>query len=128
MGSVVAKFFVQSITPRNAPKGSAAQITMGAVCRGVENASWSAATPSGSIQMNILNDAATAQFEEGAEYLVTFVKVAKPAPNDGHVAQPVTTKHNTLVCATCGLYLGPATDAPLGSAMELHDKTYAALP
>jgi len=120
--SVIGKFYVTDVNTY--PGATASDVRLGAVCRGVENALWSAATPSGSIQMNILNDAATAQFEKGAEYLVTFTKVAKPEPHDGHTVQPVTAKHGALVCATCGLYLGPAGDAPLGSAMEVHDTTY----
>lgn len=123
--SVVGKFYVQSIESHEG--ATASDVRLGAVCRGVENALWSSATPSGSIQMNILNDAATAQFEKGAEYLVTFTKVAKPAPQDGHSARLVTDKHNSLVCEICGMFFGPAVDAPLATAIELHGKTYSAL-
>ena len=82
--SVVAKFFVKKVTPTAPGTSTAQQVELGAVCRGVENAMWSQYTPVGNITMGILNEDATAQFEEGAEYLVTFTRVAKPEAHDGH--------------------------------------------
>lgn len=107
---VVGKFYVGNIKPRDG--ATAAQIQLYAVCRGVENSSWAAATPTGSIQMAILNDAAAEQFEQGCEYEVTFRKVAKPMPGDGHQVSPVKTKHDYVICGTCGAY--PQLDVHAG--------------
>jgi hypothetical protein len=41
-----------------------------------ENKEWSKYTPSGSIEMHITNPAAFDQFEENAEYLLTFDRVS----------------------------------------------------
>lgn len=102
--TVVAKFFCSKVTPTPDGSSTAQQVVLGAVCRGVENALWSQYTPSGSITMGVLNEAATAQFEEGAEYRVTFERVAKPMPNDGHPLVVVQDKHGALLCETCGLH------------------------
>lgn len=101
---VVAKFYVRKVTPTPEGSSTAAQIEMGAVCRGIENAVWSQATPGGSISMNVLNAAATPYFEEGAEYLVTFERVAKPEPHDGHKLIVVQDKHGAFLCETCGFF------------------------
>jgi hypothetical protein len=75
--SVVAKFFVQSITEHAHQKGCKT-LTLNAVSRGEENKEWSKYTPSGSIQMSVLNEAASAEFLLGEEYLVTFAHSPKP--------------------------------------------------
>lgn len=69
--SVVAKFFVQTITEHSHSAGQK-QITLQAVSRGEENKEWSKFTPSGQITMAILNEVAADQFVLGEEYLVTF--------------------------------------------------------
>jgi hypothetical protein len=69
--SVIAKFFVQTITEHAHAKGQK-QIVMAPVSRGEENKEWSKYTPSGRIEMSILNEAAAEQFELGKEYLVRF--------------------------------------------------------
>lgn len=107
--SVRAKFFVTNVTP--AAGATAAVVQMGAVCRGVENAMWASATPSASLSMTVKNDLATAQFEQGAEYEVTFRKVAKPAPGDGHSIVEAVNMHGGVVCETCGLQLGYTQEA-----------------
>lgn len=106
MSVVCAKFFCSKVTP--AELGGASQVQLGAVCRGVENAIWSQATPAGSIQMSVLNDPAFEQFEEGEEYWVTFTKAPKPQPGDGHEIRPVENKQNWMVCEVCGHTLGPS--------------------
>jgi hypothetical protein len=75
--SVVAKFFVQSVTEHAHQKGCKT-LTLNAVSRGEENKSWSKYTPSGSITMSVLNEAASAEFILGEEYYVTFAQVEKP--------------------------------------------------
>lgn len=70
--SVRAKFFVQSLTTTT----SGGSVSLSAVCRGEDNKSWSQYTPSGTIQMNILNEAALSQFKPGEEFYVDFT----PAP------------------------------------------------
>ena len=104
-----AKFFVNDV---KSPEGAtAAQVSLGAVCRGVENALWSQATPAGSIQMHVKNTPAFEQFERGAEYEVTFRKVPKPAPGDGHEPAPATDMHGRVVCEFCGMTLGYSEEA-----------------
>jgi hypothetical protein len=76
--SVVAKFFVQTIT-ENAHQKDCKQITLSPVSRGEENKEWSKYTPSGNITLGILNEAASAQFLLGEEYLITFEHAPKPA-------------------------------------------------
>jgi hypothetical protein len=49
------------------------QVSLSAVVGSTgENASWSAATPSGSITMNISNPDALERFTQGAEYYIDF--------------------------------------------------------
>lgn len=103
--SVIARFFVSSVTPP--PEGSSAgtQVYLGAVCRGAANSEWASATPAGSIQMTIRNDRASEQFEVGKEYEVVFREVEKPVQGDGHSVQafqPSYTK--TWTCGVCGFY------------------------
>lgn len=99
---VQAKFFVSAVK-RTDGSSTADQVTLGAVCRGVENALWSQATPAGQITLSILNEAATDQFIPGEEYLVTFTRVDKPVPGDGHAPKPVRhPKWNNWLCETCG--------------------------
>lgn len=119
--SVIAKFYVSSVTPaENSPN---TQIQMHPVCRGVENASWSAATPSGTIMMNVLNEGASGQFKVGQEYYVTFEKAIPPSVGDGHKAEPVTDKYGHALCKTCGMFLGD--DEPHRTeAKKLHDERY----
>lgn len=102
--SVKAKFYVSSL---NNPEGAtAAQVTLHAVCRGIENAMWAQATPAGSITMHVKNDPAFEQFEQGAEYEVIFTKVAKPTAGDGHQIVEAVDMHGRVVCETCGAQLG----------------------
>jgi hypothetical protein len=75
--SVVAKFFVQTITEHSHQIGSK-QIVLAAVTRGEENKEWSKYTPSGKIEMSILNPGASDQFVIGEEFLVTFEHSPKP--------------------------------------------------
>lgn len=106
---VRAKFFVSKL--ENPEGATAAQVGLTAVCRGVENAMWAQATPSGYIQMSVLNTPAFEQFEKGAEYEVTFVKVAKPTPGDGHPIKKAVDQHGRIVCETCGLTMGYTDEA-----------------
>ena len=102
--TVISKWYVRTVPPTAPGSSTAAQIEMGAVCRGIENAMWSAYTPGGSLTMGTLNDAAAAYFEEGAEYLVTFERAIKPAPHDGHQLVVVQDKHGAFLCETCGFF------------------------
>lgn len=107
--TIRAKFYVSTLV--NSEGATAAQVQLHAVCRGIENAMWAQATPSGTISMNVKNDAAFEQFEQGAEYEVTFRKVARPTPGDGHEIVQATTMHGAIVCETCGAHLGITEDA-----------------
>lgn len=69
--SVRAKFYVESVTKRT----WADSVRLQVVTRGEDNKVWSAATPTGHIEMNIKNDAAAEQFVPGREYFVTFEEV-----------------------------------------------------
>ena len=124
--SVQAKFYVGEVQHYpNTP--TAAKVRMGAVCRGKENRQWAQATPSGTIELSILNDAATAYFEQGQEYLVVFTKVAKPAAGDGHAPIPVKEATDAqgkpignIMCEFCGGYALPGPDGPDWSAHAEH--------
>lgn len=118
--SVRAKFYVSNL--ENPEGAAAAQVQLHAVCRGVENAMWAQATPAGSITMHVKNDPAFEQFEKGAEYEVTFRKVAKPAPGDGHAIVPAANMHGGVVCEVCGAHLGWTPEAV---EAQPHLKEYA---
>lgn len=107
--SVRAKFFVSKLD--NPEGASAAQVGLSAVCRGVENSLWAQATPAGSISMHVKNDPAFEQFEMGAEYEVTFRKVARPTPGDGHQIVEAVNMHGGIVCEICGSQLGFTAEA-----------------
>lgn len=47
---------------------------------GDENQEWSKYTPSGYLEMTITNPAAFEQFEEGAEYYITFTRAEPVIP------------------------------------------------
>jgi hypothetical protein len=78
--SVVAKFFVSEIS-RYAHNLDQIAVKMTPVSRGEENKEWSKYTPSGGIQLNILNAKAAEQFVLGEEYLITFEHTPKPEQN-----------------------------------------------
>lgn len=80
--SVIARFFVSEVT-RRAYNPDAAEITLNVASRGEENKVWAAATPSGTIKMNVLNALAVEAFEIGKEYKVTFDSIADTAPASG---------------------------------------------
>lgn len=61
--AVAARFYVSEMTYW-AGNPQAAQIKLGAVVRGPENAAWSAATPSGTIEMHVSNPDAVAWFND----------------------------------------------------------------
>lgn len=124
--SVVAKFYVQKVTPTPEGSSTAQQVILGAVTRGVENGLWSQYTPTGSITMGVLNEAATAQFLPGEEYLVTFTHVAKPAAGDGHPTKQVEDKHGSILCETCGTHPGWPDGYKVGDPdWTRHDEMYA---
>jgi hypothetical protein len=67
--TVRAKFYVQEI----AQTTWGGRVKLVAVARGSDNKEWASATPSGSIEMTILNDVALKQFvEPGTEFFVDF--------------------------------------------------------
>ncbi len=79
--SVRAKFTVTTKSP-----GSPCSITMMPVVDGSqENKAFFAATPSGKIELSILNDLAASQLLVGEEYYVDFI----PAKPDGGLAQNI---------------------------------------
>lgn len=79
--SVIAKFRCNNVTKTDhweKEKGQLASISLSAVIGdGEENKKFFAATPSGDISLGTVNPAAYEEFEEGAEYYVTFEKVNK---------------------------------------------------
>jgi len=105
--TVAARFYVQSTTTHEG--ATANHVQMGAVCRGAANSEWASATPCGSISMHIRNDAAFVQFEQGAEYEVTFRKVEKPVIGDGHSIQAFKPSYGGWVCGVCGFYPAAGT-------------------
>lgn len=79
--SVIAKFKCDSVSLSDhweKEKGQIASISMSPVYGdSEENKKFFAATPSGNISLGTVNPAAYEQFEQGAEYYVTFEKVKK---------------------------------------------------
>lgn len=73
--SVRAKFFCVEATKRI--HGST--VILQPVARGEENKLWAAATPSGRLEMTILNDVAAEVFEPGNEYYLDITPVPKDA-------------------------------------------------
>lgn len=73
--SVTARMFVQEITRRAHQKGVGI-VKLSAVSRGPENKSWAASTPSGTIELQIANEAALAFFDEslGEEMVIDIHK------------------------------------------------------
>lgn len=76
--TVRAKFVVQSVTTQqhwDKSKGNIATIKLLPVTSGSdENKEFYAATPSGTIELGTVNQAAADQFQLGAEYYVDFHK------------------------------------------------------
>lgn len=77
MSAVVARFYVSGLQ-RNAYNKDATTVTLMPVCRGEHNKTWAAATPSGKLEMTILNSSAAAVFAErlGEEFEILFTPVA----------------------------------------------------
>ena len=120
--AVIGKFYVSSIVHHDG-KPTADKVTLGAVCRGAQNKQWSSATPWGTIEMGILNDDATAQFEEGEEYEVVFTKVPKPKQGDGHEPVPYSFSDPKWVeCGVCGM--GPANPGQPDPDWSKHEELY----
>ena len=71
-GKVRAKFYVSEV----ALTTWGTRIKLSAVTRGEDNKEWSAATPSGTLTMQIKNDLAAEQFAPGQEWFLDFT----PAP------------------------------------------------
>lgn len=127
--SVQAKMVCYAIDKHD--NSEASTVRFGAVCRGVENAAWAAATPSATLTMTILNDVATTQFTEGQEYTLTFKPAPKPQPGDGHQIERVTTKTGHAVCGPCGLLLtksevvdGTWQVVPNDEGVQAHQELY----
>lgn len=119
--TVVAKFYVSKLV-RHEGAPTADRIELGAVCRGAENKLWASATPWGHIEMGSLNDKATDEFEEGAEYEVTFRRVEKPKPGDGHAPELYSGGRE---CGRCGMY--PDRDFETGKDdWSKHEELYGA--
>jgi len=72
-GKVRAKFYVSEV----ALTGWGCRVTMNAVTRGEDNKEWSAATPSGTLTMQIKNDLAAEQFAPGQEWFLDFTPTVK---------------------------------------------------
>lgn len=75
--SVSARFFVAEVT-RFAYNPGATKVVLRASTRGEENKAWSSATPSGTIELNITNPAASEWFEKriGQDTALVFDDVA----------------------------------------------------
>lgn len=104
MADVRGKFFPAEITEY--PGGAGGKVVMRAVSRGAINASFSAATPSGTIEMHVSNPDAFAKFQDAcrrkAEYYVDFIE-ATPQVGDGHAFVKSPDGHyNGDRCAECG--------------------------
>lgn len=74
--AVRCKFYVHSVTQ----SVNGGQVTLFPVTRGAENREWASASPSGKIELTILNQVAVDEFTAGEEYYVDFTKAPKPEP------------------------------------------------
>lgn len=70
---VRAKFWITEVTRTT----SGGRVKLNAVCRGEDNKAWSAATPTGVLEMGILNEAALGFFEPGDEVFIDITKAPK---------------------------------------------------
>lgn len=71
--AVRAKFYVSEYTETTTGN----KIVLMPVCRGEENKEWSKWTPSGRLEMGVLNETAAKEFIVGEEYYIDFTHVAK---------------------------------------------------
>lgn len=117
VGTVVGKFYVTGVE-LTGPYG--AKVRLSAVSRGARNASWSQATPSGTIELFVSNKAAVAQYlkalhhEGGPEFLVTMTHAPTALPEDGHPFEASPKGHYTYPnCAECA---GPEDRHATGQA------------
>lgn len=73
--AVVARMYVESLT-RQSYNREQVKVQLRVVSRGEHNKEWSAMTPTGSVDLGIMNPAAAQQFvdafDAGQEFLVTF--------------------------------------------------------
>jgi hypothetical protein len=78
MSAVVGRFYVSGLK-RSAYQPDAVMVEMQPVTRGEHNKAWAAATPSGKIEMMILNSSAAGVFVDrlGDEFEVLFTPVPK---------------------------------------------------
>jgi len=75
--TVQAKFFVTEITHHHYQRDATTVKMMPVYDDGPENKTWSQHTPAGELSMLITNPEAVAQFDLGAEYVLTFEKVVE---------------------------------------------------
>lgn len=70
--AVTARFYVSEITKFSG--GTSTRIKLGAACRGPENRDWARWSPSGTVELVVLNPPAVAWFEEriGKDVAITF--------------------------------------------------------
>lgn len=71
--AVAARFYVSQIA-RFAYNASQVTVTLNAAARGPENKAWATATPSGTITMNVMNEAAGKWFADrlGKDIAIVF--------------------------------------------------------
>lgn len=111
MSKVVGKFYVTEIAINSysndgKPTG---RVKLQPVTRGARNASWSQATPSGTIEMQITNPDAVQVYVEALksgerEFLVEFTPCPAPKAGDGHPFVPAPEGHYLAQgdkCADC---------------------------
>jgi hypothetical protein len=102
------------------------------VCRGIENREWASATPGGSMQMYISNEAALGQFEVGQEWVGLLDLSPKPALGDGHPVDhyedhPAYDPSKTIhLCRTCGSYAALNEDG--SPDWSMHDEHWGSTP
>lgn len=97
--SVRAKMYVAEKTEYAANNG---KVVLRAVARGDHNATWAAATPTGTMELNINNRPAFDALKIGAEYLVTFEEAAPPELADGHEFRLADVPDNHYLAGKCG--------------------------
>lgn len=83
---IIAKFYVAAVNPGGTAEEPNADITLRAVTNDTpENKTWSKWTPSGTLEMNVTNPDAIAQFKQGEEVFLTLesAKPDEPAQEGG---------------------------------------------
>lgn len=127
-----AKFYVSGVELQPGTQG--VKVNLQAVSRGDRNASWSTATPSGSMQMTINNPPAAEWWENfmrasratgrSPEVFIDIYPATDGWPGDGHAFRAGEGKEGTIYgpanCGECGCPKDATINHPDGTSDPVH--------